>query len=128
MKLDETVQKFIDKEIKIQPLKNILELILEAREKIKEKKEDDVNKKARDICKKIIECKHPVASKLLNLGYIKGSSAGKMMYNIKEIIKEMIITEEEEMKGREKLKKELEKYKENIKNYLLAKIMGEKAD
>jgi len=124
MKLEETVQKFVDREIKIRPLKNILELILEGREKIKEKKED-VDKKAKDICKKIVECTHPVASKLLNMGYIKGSSAGKMMHNIKEIIKEMLKTEEEEMKGREKLKKELEKYKENIKNYLLAKIGGE---
>jgi len=38
MKLEETVQKFVDREIKIRPLKNILELILERPRKNKREK------------------------------------------------------------------------------------------
>lgn len=127
MKLENAVQKFIENEIEILSLRDILERVLEGREKIKDKRADEVNRKADDICKKIIECKHPVVSKLLNLGYIKGGTKGKMLHNIKEVIKEMLVTEEEMMK-REKLREELEKYKENIKKHLLVKIMGETMD
>ncbi|MEM3587874.1 MAG: hypothetical protein QXO71_11205 [Candidatus Jordarchaeaceae archaeon] len=135
MKLEESVQRFIESEIKILSLKEILELISKSLKKTedkrkkekkagREKEEADEDKIAGEICKKIVECTHPVVGKLLNWGYIKGVSEGKMMYEIKEVVKKILTGGKADREDTEKLEKVLKEYKEKVSKYLLIRILG----
>ena len=129
--IEDIVEEFLDKNFELKSADEILNSILSHWKEVqnisdserKLKKADDIAKK---ICKDVANFKHPVLAKVVNIGYVKGTSKGKLMFKLKETIKEALLNKNlEQFEAKREilntLRQKLREYRDDVKNYLIEK-------